>query len=66
MEKIVIFLTLIGIALILSLILAFPVQLLWNWALVPVVTGINPIGFWQTWGLMVLINLFKSSINTSK
>jgi len=66
MEKVVVFLTLISIALILSLILAFPVQLLWNWALVPTVTGINPVGFWQTWGLMVLVNLFKSSINTSK
>jgi hypothetical protein len=66
MEKVVIFLTLIGLILVLGFILAFPVQLLWNWALVPAVNGINPIGFWQAWGLMVLFSiLFKNTTTTN-
>ena len=67
MEKVVIFLTLIGLILVLGFILAFPVQLLWNWALVPAVNGINPIGFWQAWGLMVLFSiLFKNTTTINK
>jgi hypothetical protein len=66
MEKVVIFLTLIGIILVIGLIVAFPIQLLWNWALVPAVNGINPIGFWQAWGLMVLFSiLFKNTTTTN-
>jgi hypothetical protein len=53
----------VGLAII--FVLAFPVQLLWNWCLVPAVNGINAIGFWQALGLTILSNvLFKSSINT--
>jgi len=53
---------LVGLAII--FVLAFPVQWLWNWCLVPAVNGINPIGFWQALGLTILSNvLFKSSID---
>lgn len=53
----------VGLAII--FVLAFPVQLLWNWCLVPAVSGVSYIGFWQALGLTILSNvLFKSSTST--
>lgn len=37
-----------------SLVFAYPVMLLWNHALVPAVNGVNPIGFWQAMGIILL------------
>ena len=52
----------IAIAALVSIIAAWPVQLLWNSCLVPAVDGIHPIGFWQALGITVLFNiLFKQS-----
>jgi hypothetical protein len=58
-----------GIALIIfaAVILAWPVQLLWNGCLVPAVDGIHTIGFWQAMGLNFLFSiLFKASKSTDK
>lgn len=58
-----------GIALIIfaAVILAWPVQLLWNGCLVPAVDGIHTIGFWQAMGLNFLFSiLFKASTSTDK
>ena len=60
-----------GIALIIfaAILLAWPVQLLWNGCLVDAVDGVHPIGFWQAMGLNFLFSiLFKasSSSNSSK
>ena len=64
MEKIGEILGTVFVGLIIIFVLAFPVQWLWNWCLVPAVNGINPIGFWQALGLTILSNvLFKSSID---
>jgi len=50
-----------------SLLLAWPVMLLWNGCLVPAVDGVNPIGWLQAWGLQFLINmLFKVSVTPKK
>ena len=67
MEKLITMLgSLIGI-LVLAVIVAWPVQLLWNMFLVPAVEGINSIGFWQALGITVLFNiLFKPSIPSRK
>ena len=49
-------------ALVIGVLLAWPIQLLWNYCLTPAVDGINPIGFWQAYGIYVLGNLlFRSS-----
>jgi hypothetical protein len=49
-----------------AVILAWPVQLLWNGCLVPAVNGVNEIGFFQALGLIFLFGtLFKNS-NTKK
>jgi hypothetical protein len=54
----------LGVAVITTIIVAWPIQWLWNNALVGAVDGINPIGFWQALGITFLCNiLFKSSNN---
>lgn len=52
----------IGMVILVAILLAWPVQLLWNGCLVDAVDGIHPIGFWQAMGLNFLFSmLFKSS-----
>lgn len=54
----------VGIAIILltGIVLALPVQLLWNGCLVGAVDGVHPITFLQALGLNILFSiLFKSS-----
>ncbi|MBT4376740.1 hypothetical protein HOD29_05175 [archaeon] len=51
-----------------SLILAWPVMLLWNW-LMPVIFGLIKLTFWQSWGIMMLSGLIiksSSSVSSSK
>jgi hypothetical protein len=58
-----------GIALIIfaAILLAWPVQLLWNGCLVPAVDGIHEIGFMQAMGLNFLFSiLFKASTSYNK
>ena len=47
---------------VLTLILAFPIEVLWNVALVPAFDGVNEIGFWQAFGLMVLIQALVNGV----
>jgi hypothetical protein len=54
--------TLVGI----SLIMALPTMLLWDW-LMPELFGLKTITLFQAWGLNFLCGmLFKSHTNTSK
>ena len=46
MEKLGVFFAAIGVLIIMAVLLAWPTQLLWNHALIGVVDGLNPIGFW--------------------
>lgn len=54
------------VALVLNILLAYPVMLLWNW-LMPVIFELPVIDFWQAFGLMMLsyFLLPKSSSNSS-
>jgi len=70
MEKIILGLVFVAgflaVSFIVSLAMAFPVMLLWNW-LMPVIFGLTSIGYWQAFGLMILSTLlFKSSVSSSK
>ena len=48
------------------LALALPVMWLWNMALVPAVTVLNPIEFWQAAGINILIGiLIKKEFSSS-
>ena len=59
------FLLLIG-AVLLALIMAWPVQLLWNSCLVPAVNPINEITFLQALGINLLASLMFNSGVRSK
>lgn len=48
----------------LSLLLAWPVKLLWNW-LIPDIFGLIKINFWQSWGLLLLFGLLVKGSSSS-
>lgn len=48
-------------SILLGILFAWPIQWLWNNALVGSVNGINPITFWEAYGIFLLINLIKPS-----
>lgn len=50
---------------VVSLILALPVMVMWNYCLMPAVTGLNEIGWLQSWGILVLFGLLFKSSSTS-
>jgi hypothetical protein len=51
MEKLGIFVSAIALLFVACILLAWPVQLLWNYSLVGAVDGVNPISFWQALGI---------------
>ena len=54
------------IVIIMSLVLAFPLMLLWNW-LMPIIFGLKTITFGQAIGIMFLCNvLFKNNSSSKK
>jgi hypothetical protein len=56
----------IALVIVLGVLLAYPVMLLWNGCAVPAFTILQPIGWLQAWGLLVLGGLlFKSSCSSS-
>lgn len=62
MEKLGVSLAALVLLAVITIILAWPVQLLWNYSLVEAVEGINPITFWQALGINFLFTiLFKNS-----
>ena len=62
MEKLGIFVSAIALLFVACIVLAWPVQLLWNYSLVGAVDGINTITFWQALGINFLFGiLFKNS-----
>ena len=57
----------IAIFVVAAVLMAWPVQLLWNGCLIGAVDGVHPIGFWQAMGLNFLFGiLFKASASSSK
>lgn len=63
---IVAFTAFLGLLLVWVAIATIPVQLLWN-SLVPDIFGLPKLGFWQTFGLLILVNLiFNRSSNSGK
>ena len=48
-----------------SFLMAFLTKLLWNEVLVNVVDFVNPINFWQAFGITILCDiLFKNHVST--
>ena len=61
MERLVVFLSALGLLVVTAVLLAWPTQWLWNNVLIGAVDGVHPIGFWQALGINILFNmLFKN------
>jgi hypothetical protein len=59
-------LLIVGLIVLAGILLALPLQLLWNW-LMPNLFNMPVITFWQALGLNMLAGiLFKSNINIKK
>jgi hypothetical protein len=59
-------LLIVGLIVLAAILLALPLQLLWNW-LMPNLFNMPVITFWQALGLNMLAGiLFKSNINIKK
>lgn len=56
----------IGMVVLVAIILAWPVQLLWNGCLVRALDGVHPIGFWQAMGINFLFSMLFKSSSSSK
>lgn len=66
-ELVLLFIGIIATAIGLSLLMSYPVMLLWNGCAVPAITGLHEIGWLQAWGLSILTAcLFKSSSVSKK
>lgn len=62
MEKLTNAFAIVIAAVVLTVVLAWPVQVLWNTSLVPAIDGINQITFWQALGINFLASiLFNGS-----
>jgi len=59
-------LAVVGVVGVLVILMAWPVQWLWNHCLVNAIDGINPIGFWQALGIVALFAMFQSKPSVSK
>ena len=67
MEKLTVALLASSLVLVFAVLFALPTQILWNWALVPAIDGVNSIGFWQALGInMLCAILFKGADVSSK
>lgn len=58
--------TIIGIIIFVGLLGSLPVWLLWNSCLVGAIDGVQPIGWFQSWGIMMLVQLlFKMEVKAN-
>lgn len=61
MKTVLKFFGLLLLALLVSLMLSYPVMLLWNYCLMPAVNILEPVTWLQAWGIMILCSLFFRS-----
>jgi hypothetical protein len=63
MKYISAFIGLLLVLVLISLLLAWPVMMLWNGCLVGAIDGVQEIGWLQAWGLQFLFGiLFKTTV----
>jgi len=51
---------------VLGILMAWPVQMLWNFCLIQAIDGLNPITFWQALGINILCSILFKGSATSK
>jgi len=66
MEKLGLFVSAIALLFVACVLLAWPVQWLWNNSLIGAVDGINPITFWQALGINFLFGILFKNSSSSK
>lgn len=66
MEKVGALLVAVALLALGAVVLAWPVQLLWNYSLVGAVEGINPVTFWQALGINFLFGILFKNSSSSK
>ena len=66
MEKLGALLAALALLAVAAIILAWPVQLLWNYSLIGAVDGVNPITFWQALGINLLFGMLFKNSSSSK
>lgn len=66
MDKIKVILAAVTLLAVGAIVLAWPVQLLWNYSLVGAVDGINLITFWQALGITFLFGILFKNSSSSK
>ena len=66
MEKLGIILGALAILAVACVLLAWPVQLLWNGCLVGAVDGVHSITFWQAIGINFLFGILFKNSSSSK
>ena len=55
----------IVLAFVVTAIMAYPFMWMWNTALAPAVTTLNTIGYWQSFQLLILIQIIINMGKTS-
>lgn len=61
MEKISEIIGALLLLVLIGILMAWPVQILWNGCLVYAIDGINPIGFWRALGINLLCFILFNS-----
>lgn len=56
------FFIVLAIVVVISLLISYPLMLLWNIALVPAVTVLAEVSWLQMWGISVLMNLLIKGV----
>lgn len=65
-EKFEAFTLMVLMLVVLGILMAWPVQILWNLCLIHAIDGLNPITFWQALGINILCSILFKNSTTSK
>lgn len=66
MEKLGYFIVIVVVILAAILLFAYPMMLLWNGCLVPAISGVHAVTYWQMVGLKLLFALLFANYSASK
>ena len=65
-EKIFLFVGIIAVLVFISFLLSWPTMMLWNYCLVPAVSGIKEVEWTQAWGIQILAGILFGKTSISK
>ena len=65
-EKIFLLVGIIAVLVFISFLLSWPTMMLWNYCLVPAVSGIKEVEWTQAWGIQILAGILFGKTSISK